>query len=76
MYNYYALKNSILDKYGMKSDTPKAVLMVTVGTLNINPEKTLVVDHIVKNRLKDVKEVEILNFRCSIEECCWPGRSI
>ena len=54
--NYYELEEAILDKCGMKSDKPKVGLMV--GTLIRNTSKTMVVDHIVKNKLENVEEVE------------------
>ena len=56
--NYYALEDAILDMCGMKTDKPKVGLMVAVGTLIRNASKTMVVDHIVKNKSEDVKEVK------------------
>ena len=56
--NYYALEGAILDMCGMQSEKPKAGLMVALGTLIRNASKTVVVDHIVKNKLEEVKEVE------------------
>ena len=56
--NYYELEDTILDMCGMKSDKPKVGPMVAVGTLIRNTSKTTVVDHIVKNKLENVEEVE------------------
>ena len=42
----------------MKSDKPKAGLMVAVSTVIRNVSKTPVVDHIGKIKLEDVREVE------------------
>ena len=58
MRNYYALEEAILDTCGVKSEKPKAGLMVALGTLIRNASKTMVVDHIVKNGLDEVKDVE------------------
>ena len=58
MHNYYTLEDAMQNMCGMHSEKPKAGLMVALGTLIRNASKTMVVDHIVKNRLDEVKEVQ------------------